>query len=372
MIESRKKINLNDLILNSALTAINIQNDNGSFPPGKNGPWNNKDTPLRVTAHYGILLLEAYRRTNESKFKSNAKRGYDYVIRKNNRPFNFSFKCRESDDPAINGNGLIGQAWIIESLIKAYEVLNDELYLDIVEDVISKHKFNYEYNLWHTLGIDGKILDIHTTFNQQLWFSLMAYKFTQLRNSKEILNSSSKFFKNLDSLIKFDKFIRMLIRSKNLDIKKISRNYIKSIAAKTLLKDHFRKISEGYLSFTLLGIAKLFDLDQNLKIWNNNNFKKKLRSSMLYLDEKLYYEDQNKYAFQYNPIGFEAAIIQEKFSEYLNMQYKHSIEDWIQKQLYNHYNFEKYLMNRNTVDPQTLAARIYEITDIEQNEIVFN
>jgi hypothetical protein len=76
----------------------------------------------------------------------------------------------------------------------------------------------------------------------------------------------------------------------------------------------------------------------------------------------------NPYAFSYHPTGFEAAYILESFGEYYD-QPKRSVEDWVEKQVNQHYDFQKNLMCKNTCDPDTLAARLYELTRLKNLEI---
>lgn len=356
------KIDLNNLIIDTASSAIKIQNDDGSFPSGHNGPWNQEDTPVRVTSHWGILLLEAFHLSGESIFKTSAEKAYSFLLSKKNRPYNYSFHCIKSDKETIQVNGLIGQAWAIESLIKAYENFNNSKYLNIAEDLILKHKFNENLSLWHILGLNGNILRVHTTFNQQLWFSIMGHKIAILAKNSEILNKTNKFFKKLTSYIKFDKYLEMHINDFSFK-PKLKR--IKMVAAKIVKKGYLNEMSKGYLSFSLLGFAKLYDIDKELDLWNDVKLKNIILKSIQFLDEIIYHEDTNKFGFQYNPIGFEAAIIKEKFSNYLVDYTGRKIEDWIQKQLNNHYNFEEKLMLNNTVDRNTLASRFYEITKLQ-------
>ena len=65
-------LSVNDLIRTSAVQALSLQRQDGSFPPGHNGPWNDVDTPARVTAHWLVLLTTAYRVTNNAAFQSAA------------------------------------------------------------------------------------------------------------------------------------------------------------------------------------------------------------------------------------------------------------------------------------------------------------
>ena len=89
-----ENIRLNKIIVGSAESGLKFQREDGSFPPGHNGPWNNPETPVRATSHWAILMLKAYELTKNKKFKEAAQKSGDYLIDKKNRPFNFSFFCK--------------------------------------------------------------------------------------------------------------------------------------------------------------------------------------------------------------------------------------------------------------------------------------
>jgi hypothetical protein len=92
--------------------------------------------------------------------------------------------------------------------------------------------------------------------------------------------------------------------------------------------------------------------------------------SVKYLDNKIYFDDKNKFGFEYNPIGFEVAYIKETLAGYLNNYHGRKIEDWILKQLKNHYDFNEMIMIKNSIDPHTLASRIYELTKLKNRRLI--
>jgi len=365
MIDMNDIINLDDIIVNSAVSALGIQKADGSFPPGHNGPWNNDDTPVRVTSHWGILLLEAFSLTKNSQFKEAAENAYSFLGSKKARPNDYSFHCINSNDLFLQSNGLIGQAWVLESLISAYIHFKDTFYLDLAEDLILKHNFDSDLCLWNVLGLNGEILKIHKTFNQQLWFSVNAYKLTKLRQNSQIETKTKKFFERIPTIISADKFINMLIDEKVFrDSLAIIKHTGKKITK--LIKDKYmKKISRGYLSFSLFALADLYLIYENRELWNNNKLKSIIFNSVKFLDEKIYYDDNNKFGFQYNPIGFEVAFIKENFSDYLAEYKGKEVYEWIFKQLNKYFNFNKMMMMENTIDQNTLASRIYELTRLQ-------
>jgi len=370
MKKMNKRINLNEIIINSASAALKFQNKDGSFPQGHNGPWNSNDTPVRTTSHWAILLLKANKLTNDIKFKKSATKAYDYLISKNARPFDYAFHCINSTKIIMHSNGLIGQAWVIESLIEAYKYLNDSVYLNLAEDLILKHKFNKDLYLWNILGLNGEILKLHRTFNQQLWFSIMAFKVVKMCNNNDISLKTDKFFNILPSIVKFKKFIRMHLKEsynqQKISLSKRSFTKLKNMLAKT----YFLKLSRGYLSFSLFALSELYKIDQSMSLWKSYRFKKIILESVKYLDDKIFNDEKNEFGFQYNPIGFEVAFIKERLSKYLGYYSGHSIEEWILKQLINHYDFKKMMMIKNTSDQNTLASRIYELTRLENRLLI--
>ena len=360
-----KKMYISDIILKSANAVLQIQKENGSFPPGHNGPWNNEDTPVRVTSHWAILLLKAYDLTNDNKFLQSSKKAYSYLTSKKARPYKNSFYCIASENKVIQSNGLIGQAWVLESLIEAYNHFSDSNYLNLAEDLIIKHSFDEELCLWHVLGLKGEILKIHRTFNQQLWFSVMAFIVANICHNNEILINTKKFFEQLLSFIKFKNFIRMHIRE-DIFYKKTNKKDKYSLKVKNLAaKRYFTKISRGYLSFSILALSTLYSINRTMDLWRDVKLRKMISQSTLYLDSKIFHDDGNKFGFQYNPIGFEVACLKEKFSDYIGDYKGKSIENWIIKQLDNHYDFNKMMLIKNTNDQNTLSSRIYELTKLE-------
>jgi hypothetical protein len=132
-------------------------------------------------------------------------------------------------------------------------------------------------------------------------------------------------------------------------------------------------LSKGYISYSLYPLAILYKSDPNYHIWDIDQFKNIYIRSLYYMDSYVYKYclDDNPYAFAYHPTGLEAAYILEAFA-HLCKDIKWSIKDWIEKQINQHYDFTTKLMCKNTNDPNTLSARLYEITRINDMDIDLN
>jgi len=327
---TQKKNTLHNILVKSALSGLKLQRKDGSFCPGHNGPWNDLDTPARVTAHWCLTFIKAYELTKDSRFKRAAKKAGIYLTSKKCRPYGFSFFCRNTKNKC---NGLIGQAWVIEALIRLGSFLKDGKYFEIAEDVILKHAFNENLCLWHNLEIDGRRLNLNRTLNQQIWFGAMAYKLACIINNETIMSKAVSFFKNLHKHMRFNgKHITHLIHP--------LANFI------------FKKEAIGYLSFSIAGLSHAYKLNPSLI---NKQVIDYVSKSNEFLNRKIYQSD-SKFCWSYNPTGFEAAYAIKTFK----LRSSRTSSEWISKQLAKHFDFQSNLMNKNTPDPDTLAARIYE------------
>ena len=78
----------------------------------------------------------------------------------------------------------------------------------------------------------------------------------------------------------------------------------------------------------------------------------------------------NKFSFCYNAPGFEMPYILYSFSDILNLDESTVIvqsEDYLNKQLLQTFNFSTNKFDKNTTDPNTLTARIYELCRLPNN-----
>jgi len=94
-----------------------------------------------------------------------------------------------------------------------------------------------------------------------------------------------------------------------------------------------------------------------------------------YVQSRKYYREScvNKHAWRYNPIGFEIAYALYVFRDILNLKIEiKGIQKWIELQIKKNYSLKSGLMDRNTDDPETLSARIYEATRLPDININLN
>src|SRR5262249_47478370 len=130
-----------------------------------------------------------------------------------------------------------------------------------------------------------------------------------------------------------------------------------------------REQSVGYLSFTLYGLARLFAVAPDLPLWRDDGIMSALRRSVAFADQHIFNlrSGQNRYAYSYNPTGIEMAYVKQAFGGLLPPG--RSAGEWLALQLDRHYDRESGLMNRATGDPNTFAARIYELYPLRDTTV---
>ncbi len=372
-------MNIAELIIEVSKNAIMMQMKDGSMPPGHNGPYNDNETPVRNTSHWLITFAKSYELTKNNIFLNAVQKAASYLVSDRARPFNFSFFHRK-DSPLDSCNGLIGQAWTMEALAVASTILNDNKYSDLAEEVFLQHNFNYDYGLWNRLEIDGEIKSIDPTFNHQLWFAACG---AQLNGSRKTTCDSiikifiSKLPENLSiidgGLIfhpikvkgmikeKYDKkTIKISVRNVISLLLDMFRNNLSQKQKQEIWKKKMIYKSIGYHHFNMYAFALLKNIYPDLSYWNREDFK----STVNFLLKKEYKNkiENNSFGYSYNPPGFEVPFALEKLAKLDDNELTMLSQYWINNQISRSFSPNKNTMDRNTNDPLTHSARLYELT----------
>ena len=344
--------NINKLIIQTASQGLKLIKLNGSVPAGHNGPYKDKETPVRNTSHWLIIFSAAHQLTGSKNFIQAVKKLAGYLTSSQVRPRQASFHHRLSPHKD-KCNGLIGQAWTIEALVEASRTLKDNQYSKLATKVFLNHKFNAKIGLWHRLEINGKTLSLDATLNHQIWFaasgsglqnktirSQIKLFLDRLSDNLTVLNNGLIFH----PIVSVWKRQTLISRAKNI----ILGNHHPSKVHKALI---YKSI--GYHTFNLYALAILKINFPKHKFWQSKPFKLALD----YCFSEQYKKDLagNKYGFPYNPVGFEMPLIIQTFSN-LNQRQKTNISrQWIKDQL-------KYGVK--STDSETIIARTYELARV--------
>jgi hypothetical protein len=116
-----QQLKLNDFLIGAAQAGLSLQKADGTFPPGHNGSWNVKETPVRNTAHWLVTCAKAYELTRDISFKNAVEKAGAYLLSSKARPFDCTYHIL--DQKGWETNGLVGQAWVMEALLAAYKFL---------------------------------------------------------------------------------------------------------------------------------------------------------------------------------------------------------------------------------------------------------
>lgn len=350
-----------EIIKNSAAKGLELQGAKGEMPSGHNGPWKDPQTPVRNTAHWCILFLEAYKLTHHEAFKSAALRAADFLSSQEARPMNAAFYCRYSSRKDCS-NGLIGQAWVIQALLYTGQYFERACDIELAEQIFLLHDFDDSSGLWRVRNVDGSPGGISHTFNQQLWFAVVGVLLGKLKGHPAIMERTDRFFEQMMNHLEQDRSGRIIhvighVRLKYRWLKRLYRAY----RFRQSRDDQFL-LEHGYHSFNLYALALLYRADAEHVIWQRADVRRMLGHAIQYTRSAEYQETiaRNRYSAPYNPVGIEMAAVLSVFDPYLKLGAAEEAASWARLQLDSHYSYEQRLMNRNTSDPDTLAARLYE------------
>jgi hypothetical protein len=397
-------MNLSDIIVASGRSGIAVQSADGSMPAGHNGPYNHKQTPVRNTAHWLITFLKAWRVSGEYRFRRAGENCLSYLLSDAARPEGAAFWCRD-DEQRDKVNGLIGQAWVIEALCTAAEELGRDKLHSLAAEVFKLHRFDGRSGLWQKVLLDGSPAGADMTFNHQLWFAAAGTMIKQKQDSQTrdtiqlFLNKVSSKFKTARDGRIFHPLVNYA--QPKSEARRIYKRWRKRLS--TPGKSGSYK-EAGYHAFNLYAFAILKKQFADARLWDSGKFNSALNyifsreyecllesndhsSDVYYIPRVSGKLGFNRYGYAYNPPGLEIPFVLDVFfgnetneankdghkKRNDKLSFKGDMRKfkvvWLKRQFSKTLDRENYLMTENTEDPETLSARIYEATRIEDLEI---
>ena len=327
---------------------------------------------MRNTAHWLITYAHLWKTTGEERYKTLALRFAQYLLGEQAKSRSGAVACVESG-ASDHLNGLIGQAWVIEALVYAYETFGGEEYLDCAARIFRSQRFDEMSGFWKRVEPDGTELDYDYTLNHQVWFALSGLMLLRHREDEQIRRETKTHLKRLRKEyfgIHSSGLIRhfgAMKRPRRDFLNLYAKQYVK-YAGLRLKVFKPRKVDiliqeEGYHLFELFGYAHIKALKPAYKLFDRKDFQKALAydSDADTLNRRLGTdspETMNKYAYGYNSPAFEAPFIDLMFSGSAAEEKVLSLLE-MQKELC--YNPETRCMERHNADPATLTARLYEL-----------
>ena len=345
---------------------------------GHNGPYHDPETFVRNFSHWLITFSKSYYYTKNTKYREMVYEIAQQLIAKESRPYGFSFYARNKQ-AKDKCNGLIGQAWAFEALAEASSCLEDKKYIEIAQEVFDLHRFDDKQGLWHRLEIDGTELPVDGTFNHQLWFAAAALKIFMVKDDR-INNKISTFLDCLpfnltilDSGLIYHPIERVAL-TQTSELKKTLTYYLKwpikkilqfvkqNVPAFDLYQKAMIKKSIGYHSFNMYAFGMIKPYLKNHPFWESLAFKK----SIAYMLSDEYQSDlnSNMFAYPYNPPGFEIPFALANLSSLSNESLLQKSQFWVSEQFARCFNQATFMMDKNTEDPLTHTARVYQLAMI--------
>lgn len=356
-------LSLNQFIFSCAEYGVEIQRPDGSFPAGHNGPYCDPETPVRCTAHFLYLLSWAYSLSEDQKFKKACFSAIDYLKSENVRPTGMTFHCRDKNGKD-RCNGLVGQAWVIESLVRASEVFQRKDCYQLAEDLFLLHPWIDGVSLWRRVDIDGTVLPIDQTFNHQLWFAMAA---STLNNTPLAIERCQSFLRNVASNVElygdgviFHKSSMQKLNNVHHLGAKACIYMVKSLVMKKERMRQLHSKSVGYQGFNLHALAVLKKNLPHESFWKSGLLEKLFASceSVDFIRKII----DSDYGYFYNLSGFEIALAYEvlwsdsdKAQQWIDRQFMYSYDE------YGNIDVEK------VKDINTARARVYMLS-LLQNE----
>lgn len=356
-----------EILLRTAESELFKQDDSGAMLAGHNGPYCDPETPVRNTAHWLYTFSHLYRVTNDAKWKNASERAIAYLCSDKARPMGATFFCRKNPNKDFS-NGVMGQAWVIEALLKAAKVFDREDCYRIAEEVYLLHPWIEENCVWRRVNVDGSYNSMDSTFNHQLWFGAVA---GYLNETPEAVSRSKLFFErqathvhqyrngvvfHASPLTRFSKYL--------IDFGVLAR---KIIQMQSLYRKKHRlwNKSAGYHAFNLYAYSLYKVLYPDHPFWNSEHFSLMISATNSQAFNRALID--NKYSYTYNPTGIELAFTMEVFG--FNSD---EVTKWLQEQVRHTGEKGESLMTSGSRDPVTSRARIYEATRLSRDyEIEF-
>lgn len=333
-----------------ALLAAQLRD--GAIPPGSNGPYHDRETPVRNTSHAIIAFLRLYELTGNKGFRIGAEKALDYLFTTKNRTqFTFVQRCKAGKDAS---NGLIGPAWNMEAMIYAYRKLGQERCLTEALRIFNLFTYDYKHALWiDRVEPDGSRLPVDHTFNHQLWFGVASYPLLILTGDENVSRSLVNFAKNLT--------LNMWFKDKSGRIAHDCRS--KSALTKYVIKQFIRRDQNarqahkevGYQTFNLYAFARLNQEEPELQCLGQ----KKVRRAISFLKSESFTEmaKTTEFGFAYNPVGYELAVVNGELGG-------PSAKEAIRSALADQRMYEGCPVNGIEIDVPLQMARVYELAQL--------
>ena len=348
---------LYDLIVSDYVNALDeakkwiipIDNKKAFMPSGHNGPHYHLETPIRNTAHWSVAYLIAARHDLYKEAVEISHLFRNWLLNDNPHYQRGCYILRHSGKSDWC-NGVIGNAWVLEALTRFGRILCDKTAKSRADEIVKNSRFNKFAGAWHRYDPFTKRYSIDFTFDHQAWFAAALCDYQKTEKIKLFLDHclQGAFRVRKNGLIHHLYFASSL------------KNFINRLQYKLNdLKSPERSkiVEEGYQIYTLFPLSRIKHYILNHPFFESKTFQVALDYCT---KENILKLQINRYGFQYNAPGLELPMTAFIFGD--RMPVTELDIEFIYNAQNQHSRIGKSaLYTKNTNDPLTLSARIYEL-----------
>jgi hypothetical protein len=281
-----RTITTHDLVVRSARHGLDRQRADGSFPPGRNYTYDERETPVRTTTQWLRTLTKAVELTDEDEFVDAANRAVDYLLSDAPRPAGYTYYCRDAEDKD-HCNGLVGQAAVIRALACASTLIDRPDARKRAFELFHLHPFDDNLGLWERVAVDGRKLSFDRTLNHQLLFAGAASRLVAHSSTvRDRIECHLDAF-DVNARTREDGLIRHYVRP---PLPTVVRAVVSHPRHKVLLRNEVaaryfslsaerRKQERGYQAVNLAGLTEIRAALPSHPVWESEMF----RESLAYL-----------------------------------------------------------------------------------------
>lgn len=330
---------------------------------GCNGPYKMVQLPTRNTAHWIISFSIMYKFTGDMEYRRIVWRFTKYLVDAVKKD-NYAVRYLEDEF------NIIGLAWVIEALLYASDLLDDVEPLRIAEKIFLSQQYDKKKHIWIAVNGEGKELGVDVAFNHNLWFAMAGAKLCKKEQCDEIEFEVSDFLKFMDKqfLSYRNGLICHFIKNSGdvfRDVKHLVRKMIFQVTGKDFpwKKRNWVEYERAYHLFSVYAFAQLKLLYPDLDLFQNKKMRKVLAYSSN-INHFITFEHAFSYSYAYNSPAYEYPLVQKVFfpENFVDPEKVFKVHcDTI-------FDEKTKVFSKNTVDVDTLNARVYETMQLYELE----
>lgn len=346
-----------------AMRRILISGNRAYIPGGVNGPYFDIETPIRNTAHWLITYSILAGSGAGNKYREIAHQLLNFLLEPGEYRKNGIYIHRQKSGKDWT-NGVIGQAWVVEALAIAGELLDNDIARINAQKYASVLEFDTKVGAWNRPKLAGYKQQIDFTLNHQLWFATAMAEAFAGQQIDEINIFLSKLAKGGFRIRKDGRVCHLLYSFNSMKGLLLQARYA---LMEKRYPDAVMNKEVGYHLYNLYPLARLRDQYPDHKFFTMDHLKKAISYSVS--DNFLNSIKTNHFSYNYNSPAFEFPLILHCFRDiYIEtdllggeMEIDNKIEKQLKYQLDLTYDEDVVFFASKNPDPITLTSRIYEL-----------